>query len=144
MLKITAMTEAEILKAVKTLAVAPVSISRRRTEVMGARQQHGKQFQIYVCRVRKLATDCKFLMPCNNARATGGVCANVTCCSKQDYADEIIKNVVLNSIYDHKIKRLVLAADSLYEKDIMEIIKNVEGTRGSFHRRRQARRAPPR
>ena len=133
-LNITTMAEAEILQAVKTLAVAPVSISRRRTEVMGAQQQHGEQFRIYVCRVRKLATDCKFLMPCNNARATGGFCANVLCCGthgKQDYADEIIKNVVLNGIYNHKIKRLVLAADGLYDKDI-EIIKNVKLHKRAF------------
>ena len=76
-----------------------------------------------------MATDCKFLMPCNNARATGGICKNVICCGtngKQDFAEEIIRNVVLNWIYDHKIKRLVLAADRLYDKDIMDIIKNVE------------------
>ena len=68
-------------------------------------------------------------MPCNNARATNGKCQNKVCCStggRQDYADEIIKNIVLNGIYDHKIKHLVLAADRLYDKDIMEIIKNVK------------------
>ena len=48
-LDLTQMSEANILTAVKGLAVAPVSIGTRRTEVMGARQQHADQFRIYVC-----------------------------------------------------------------------------------------------
>ena len=111
------MTEKEILTAVKTFAVAPVAIGTRRAEVMCAKQQHGEQFRIFVCRVRKLATDCKFVMKCSNATATGGTCK---------YAEEIIKNVVLAGIYDHKIQRLVLLADRMYDKDIQEIIKTVE------------------
>ena len=73
---------------------------------MGAKQQHAEQFWIYVRQVRRLATDCEFLMPCNKAKATKGVCQNKVCCgtgSKQDYT-EIIKNVILNGIYDHEIK----------------------------------------
>ena len=45
------MLEADILSAVKGLAVAPVSIGMRRAEVMRAKQQHAEQFRIYVCRV---------------------------------------------------------------------------------------------
>ena len=79
--------EADILLAVKGLAVAPVSISSRHTEVMGARQQHAEQFRIYVWQVCKLTMDCQFLMQCNRTKASGGVCAlscckNAVCCGK--------------------------------------------------------------
>ena len=73
-------------------------------------------------------------MPCNRAKASGGVCAPSCCdhavCSgkggKQDYTDEIIKNAILNGIYDHKIKRLILATEKIYDKDIDKIVKSVQ------------------
>ena len=111
---VSKMKEADILAEVKGFAVAQIAIGTRRAEVMTAKQQHGELFRIFVCRVRKLATDCEFVMKCSS-----GV-------GKCRYAEEIIKNVVLAGIYDQEIKRLVLLADEMHDKDIQEIIKTVE------------------
>ena len=63
---VSTMTEADILAEMKTFAVAQVAIGTRRAEVMSAKQQHGELFRIFVCRVRKLATDCEFMMKCSS------------------------------------------------------------------------------
>ena len=109
------MNEARILVAVKEVAVALIPISMLRTEVMGARQQHLEQFKAFVSRIHKLSIDCHFVMSCAQAVGDAMTC-NQPDCNGREYTDEIVKNVMLNGIYDSEIRQQVLAETDVHRK----------------------------
>ena len=107
-----------VLRAMRELAIIPVSKGVVRAELMQMRQMNDENFRLFAARVRGKAETCDFV-------------SVVTCdCGKaldNDYTEEAIRDVLLAGISDSEIRREALNADGLQRASINDIIHFVEG-----------------
>ena len=89
-------TEDDLLLALKKLAVIPVAMCVRRSELQ---QDHGETARLYYSRVKGKADTCGFQVKCKQTGCPGG---NV------DYTDDMIKTILTTGLSDPGIQREVL------------------------------------
>lgn len=116
--KITSLSVDEVLKAMKSLAVIPVSLGVKRADFMAMHQHAEEQFRSFAARVRGKAETCEFRV---SHKCTCGKDNSI------DYTDETIRDVLLSGIADVDIRREALSVEDMQRKSINEVIAFVEG-----------------
>ena len=109
-------TEEQLLTAIKQLAVIPVAISVRRSELLGIRQDHGENARSFMARLKGKATTCAYSM----------VCPRNGCNQIMDFTDLMVKDVLVAGLCDEDIRKDVLGWSELDDKNISETIKFIE------------------
>ena len=103
----------ELLAAMRSLAAIPVTTCALRTELLQLRQERDEPFRAFTAKVRGRAETCSY----STAR---------TCGRSVYYTDHVIRDVILNGLYDTDIRREVLGIAEILEKPIKEVIALVE------------------
>ena len=97
----------------RSLAVIPVATCVLRTELLQLHQDRDETFRAFTARVRGKAETCAYSADCE-------------CGKTVDYTDHIIRDVLLNGIYDSDIRRKVLGTADILRKAVNEVIALVE------------------
>ena len=100
---------AELLNAMRSLAVIPVATCVLQTELLQLRQQRDEPFRTFTAKVRGKAEACAFAAECE-------------CGKRVDYTDHIIRDVLLNGLSDPDIHRKVLATPDIFKKPINDVV----------------------
>lgn len=112
----------DLLAAMRSLAVIPVATCVRRTELLQLRQERDETFRAFAARVRGKAETCAYMTTCR-------------CGLKADYTDHIIRDVLINGIYDSDIRLEALGITDIIEKpvnDVVALIENKEMARNAL------------
>ena len=109
-------TEEQLLTAIKQLAVIPVAISVRRSELLSIRQDHGENARSFVARLKGKAATCTYSM----------VCPKDGCDQLIDFTDVIVKDVLVAGLCDEEIRKEVLGWSELDHKTVNETISFIE------------------
>ena len=91
-------TEDTLIQAMKTIAVTPVAVSVRRSELLSMKQDHGESTRSFFARLNGKAATCAYLIDCSDNN----------CTQKIDFTDTIVKDVLITGLSDDDIKREVL------------------------------------
>ena len=125
--RLTTKTTAEVLKAMKELAVIPVARGVSRAELLQMKQSGDEPVRTFAARVRGKAETCGFV-------------TSVRCqCGKDikaDYTEEVILDVILSGLSDIDIRREALSNSDIQGKPVNQVISFIEG-------REMARNATP-
>ena len=114
---ISTISEDNLLKSIKQLAVLSVAACVRKTELFSMRQDRGQPIRSFAANVRGKAHTCSFSKKCGTP----------TCASPVDYTDDIVKYVLLAGVADEEIKRDVLGLGSdLDLKSLNDTISLIE------------------
>ena len=105
---------ADLLAAMKSLAVIPVATGVLRSEVLQLQQERDETFRSFAARVRGKAEPCGFKAKCK-------------CGEDVDYTDYVIKDVLISGISDLDIRRDVLGTIDIIESGVKEVIALIEG-----------------
>lgn len=133
-----------LLSAMRSLAVIPVATCVLRTELLQLHQERDEAFRAFTARVRGKAETCAYSTQCE-------------CGKTVDYTDQIIRDVLLNRIYDSDIRRGVLGTKAILQKavnGVIALVENKEMARNalpplplsamsSFQRQRKTQPTPP-
>eukprot|EP00794_Sanderia_malayensis_P015539 gene15539-17124_t len=111
--QVTSQSLEHLLSAMRSLAVIPVATCILRTDLLQMHQERDESFRAYSARVRGKAETCSYGAKCE--------CGKVV-----DYTDHIIRDVLLNGIYDTDIRREVLGSLDILNKPINDVIALVE------------------
>ena len=111
---ISTFDEAELLKAIKCLAVIEENVLVSRYNLHNMRQDSEEPVRSFVARIKGQAHICKLIIPCPNCQF-----------NEVDYSDEIIKDVVTRGIYDNDI-RLDLLSDKNQNMSLADTIMYIE------------------
>eukprot|EP00111_Clytia_hemisphaerica_P012758 TCONS_00037534-protein len=111
---IAATTEADLLDAIKRLAVISIAASVRRAELLALHQDHGQPIRSFAAKVKGKAQTCAFNKDCSNYNHS------------VDYTDEMVKYVVISGIADEDIKKEVLGFPDLDTKSLSDTIATIE------------------
>ena len=113
-------SEAEILAAMKRLAVLSVALCARRTTLMKTAQEPGERVRPYVARLRGLANVCRWHKagPCTADGCTGTVTV--------DYTEDIVKLALLNGLADDDIRREVLGTVGIDDTSLADTVALVD------------------
>ena len=115
---ITTLPVDEVMKAMKSLAIIPVSLGVKRADFMAMHQNAEEQFRAFAARVRGKAETCEFMV---SHRCACGKDSRV------NYTDETIRDVLLAIIADLNIRREALSVKGMQLKSVNEVIAFVEG-----------------
>ena len=121
-------TEVELLAIVKKLAVIPVAISVRRSDLLSTKQAHGETGRSYHARLQGKAATCAYTIKCSD-----GACERLI-----DFTDIIVKDVLINGLADEEIKKDVhgwIELDSKGVKDVVSFIESKEMARDALTHR---------
>lgn len=102
-----------LFATMRALAVIPIATCVLRNELLQLRQERDQPFRAFAAKVRGKAETCNFSDKC-----TGG--------DSVEYADHIIRDVIMNCSYDTDIRREVLGLADTLEKPVNEVIVLVE------------------
>ena len=111
--EIASKNEADILTAVKALAVVDVAATVRVTELLTTRQEHGEGVRAYVARVHGKANICALDKKC-------------TCGATVSYADEVVRWVTLAGLSSPDISREVFGTPDIDQKTLSETVAIIE------------------
>ena len=103
----------QLLAAMRSLAIIPVATCVLRTELLQLRQERDEPFRTFTAKVRGKAETCSYTASC-------------TCGASVDYTDHVIRDVILNGLYDSDIRRDALGIAGILEKPVNEVIALVE------------------
>ncbi len=109
-------TEQELLAIVKKLAVIPVAISVRRSDLLSTKQAHGETGRSFYARLKGKAATCAYTINCSE-----GTCARLI-----DFTNVIVKDVLINGLADEEIKKDVLGWIELDTKGVEDVVSFVE------------------
>ena len=84
-----------------------------RTELLQLRQERDKPFRTFTAKVQGKAETCSYT-------------TSRTCGASVDYTDHVIRDVILNGLYDSNIGREVLGIAGIIEKPVNEVIALVK------------------
>ena len=110
--------EAELLAAMKRLAVIKIATSVRRTNLLASKQSHGETFREFYANVKAAAATCDFRVKCRHE-----------CCANKpmvDYTSSVVKDVLVAGIADSEIRKDVLGWAELDSKDDKGVVSFVE------------------
>ena len=111
-------SEADLLVAMKRMAVIQVATSVRRTKVLQAKQEPNETFREYYANVRASAATCKYSIKCPKP-----------CCAANDpidYTPLVVKDVIIAGIADPDIMKETLGWKDLDSKTDREVVRFVE------------------
>ena len=108
--------EQYLLTAIKTVAVTPVAVSVRRSELLSMKQDHTETTRSFFARINGKATTCAYAVDCTSD----------TCQQKIYFADIIVKDVLISGLADDDIKREVLGWAELDQKKVQDTVTFVE------------------
>ena len=98
---IVAKPEAEQLESIRKLAVVPVAMGVRRSEMLNMSQDVGELSRAFLAKVQGKAATCEFRTECTEE-----------CCREAeksvDFTNTIVKYVLVNGLVDAEIRREVL------------------------------------
>ncbi|XP_066936345.1 uncharacterized protein [Clytia hemisphaerica] len=109
-------TEDELLVLIKRLAVTPVAVSVRRSDLLSFSQCNDESARTFYARIRGKAATCAYAIECSDAQCNQSV----------DFTDTIIKDVFISGLSDDEIRREVLGWSDLDRKSIEETVAFVE------------------
>ena len=124
---LTTKSTAEVIVAMKQLAVIPVAVGVSRAELLQMKQSCDEPVRTYAARVRGKAETCSFVT------STSCVCGKSVSC---DYTEEVIRDVILAGLADLDIRREALSTTDILQKKINDVISIIES-------REMARNATP-
>ena len=110
-------TETLLLEAIKKLAVTPVAITVRRSELLSTKQDHGESIRSFYAKVNGKAATCAYVKDC----------PSTTCTQKVDFTDVLVKDVLVTGLVDEDIRRDVFGWSELDTKDVQETVGFIEG-----------------
>ena len=110
---LTAQTEDNVLKAIRTLAVREENTMVARVTLHNMRQDRDEPVRNFGARLRGQAGVCKFVMVCPN------------CTKDVSYTDEILRDIVTCNITDSEVQ-LDLLGDSNQDMTLEQVLKFVE------------------
>ena len=118
--------EAQLLEAIKAMAVVKVAVSVRRSKLFRLRQEHGQSFREFCANVKAQANTCDFSVQCPS-----------TCCKdlnkpNVDYTSHIVKDILICGVADNEIRKSILELDDLdnkTDKDIVGFVESKEAAR---------------
>ena len=103
----------DLLTEMKRLAVIPTATGVLRSELMQMRQSRDEPFRSFAARVRGKADTCLFSAQCS-------------CGSAVNYTDHMIRDTLLNGIYDADIQREVLGMENIIASPLNDVIGLIE------------------
>ena len=106
-------SEAEVLSAIRTLAVREDNTMIARVALHNMQQDQNKPVKNFGARLRGQASVCKFIIPCPS------------CTADVNYIDEILRDVVTRNISDSEVQ-LDLLGDSNQIMTLEEVLKFIE------------------
>ena len=109
-------TEQVLLNTIKQLAVTPVAISVRRSELLSMKQDHGENARSFFARIYAKATTCAYSISC-----TSGTCTEVV-----DFTEVIVKDVLVTGLADGDIKKEVLGWAELDMRNVRDTVAFLE------------------
>ena len=113
----------QLLSCMCSLAVIPIATCEIRSELLQLLQSRDESFRTFTARVRGKAETCAFNTKCN-------------CGKEVNFTDHVIKDVLLNGLYDPDIRREVSGAADILSKPINDVI-------ALFENKEKARNALP-
>jgi len=120
--------EANLLDAIKQMAVIKVATSVRRTNLLAVKQDHGETIREFYANVKATAATCNYTVHCPNP-----------CCATNppiDYTSSIVKDVLVAGIADSDIRKDVLGweeLDSKNDKDLVAFVEAKELARNAWN-----------
>ena len=108
--------EANLMTIMKQLAVVPVAVSIRRSELLACRQDHGESGRAYYAKLMGKAATCSYTVKCSS-----DTCDHVT-----DFTDIIVKDVLVSGVADEEIKQDLLGWAELDAKDLNSTVAFLE------------------
>jgi len=109
-------TEDDLLAAIKRLAVTPVAINVRRSDLLQVKQDHGENIRSFYARINGKAATCAYTMDCPS---------NV-CNQHVNFTDVIVKDVLISGLSDDDIRKDVLGWSELDTKTVKETVTFIE------------------
>ncbi|XP_077359925.1 uncharacterized protein LOC144005545 [Festucalex cinctus] len=103
----------DLIAAMRSLAVIPVATCVLRTELLQLHQERDETFRAFAARVRGKAETCAYATVCECGRDV-------------DFTDHIIRDVLINGIYDSDIRRATLGISDVLRKPVNDVIALVE------------------
>ena len=100
-------SEHDLLTAVKKLAVVPVAVCVRRSELLQLKQYHGEGIRSFYARFKGKGDTCSYQIQCTHG-----------CNGKVDYTSQVIKDVLVAGLSDCEIRRDVLGWQDLDVKKL--------------------------
>ena len=108
-------SEADVLAAIKQLAVRQENIMVARNELWNAHQDHGEHIRKFGARLRGLAGMCNLVHKCSSS----------TCDQMNSYMDEILRDVLVRGIAEYDI-RLAILQDKNQNMTLEEAFQFIE------------------
>jgi len=109
----TTTPENTLLNLIKKLAVIPVAVSVRRSDLLAIRQRGVESLRSFYARIKGKATTCAYSVQCTST----------TCTQKVDFTDIIAKDVMISGLVDDEVKREVLGWHDLDEKQQTKLLR---------------------
>ena len=109
-------TEEDLITEIKKLAVTPVAISVRRSDLLTIRQDHSENVRSFFARINGKATTCAYSVEC----------PSTTCTQKVEFTNVIVKDVLISGLVDEEIRKEVLGWPDLDVKDVKETVSFIE------------------
>ena len=101
------------IAAMRSLAVIPVATCVLRTELLQLHQERDEAFRAFTARVRGKAETCAYIALCE-------------CGKDVDNTDHIIRDILINGIYDSDIRHETLGMPDIQTKPVNDVIAVVE------------------
>ena len=112
----TSGTEKQLLAAIKNLAVIPVAITVRRSELLSMKQNDKESVRSFFARINGKAATCAYNIPCSS----------YSCEQVVDFTGEITKDILVTGLADEEIRKDVLGWSELDKKSAQETVNFVE------------------
>ena len=112
----TSGTEKQLLVAIKNLAVIPVAITVRRSELLSMKQNDKESVRSLFARINGKAATCAYNIPCSS----------YSCEQVVDFTGEITKDILVTGLADEEIRKDVLGWSELDKKSAQETVNFVE------------------
>lgn len=109
-------TESDLLAMIKRLAVTPVAVSVRRSDLLTMNQCDGESVRSFFARIKGKADTCAYSLECTSP----------TCTQVVDFTDIITKDVLVSGLSDDEVKREVLGWHDLDTKTVEETATYIE------------------
>ena len=106
----------DLLDVIKKLAVIPVAVSVRRSELISTKQDHGEGIRSFVAKLKGKAATCAYTMKCSST----------TCTQIINFTDIMVKDVMVAGLVDDDIRKDVLGWADLDDKSVNETINFIE------------------
>ena len=116
---IVSKSEKEQMESIRSLAVVPVAMGVRRSEMLNMSQDVGELSRAFLAKIQGKAATCEFKTNCKEACCQGKAIS-------VDFTSTIVKYVLVNGLVDAEIRREVLGWKSLDESSLADTVAFIE------------------